>query len=477
MELLKKAYADYLNTLNIHVLRNVARAVGVYKPTGGKKESLIERTIAVLIGAVVPAPPSTRGAPLKEDALDPKYIRELNRIREEYFASTGTSEKYENVMQVRSGEKRSESYDQPLYMGVLEIEPNGCGYLRVSNCQPTAGKDVFVSSQNLRAWVLKEGDYVVGFASKQSENNNPSLIKVLSVNAVMQYQNRRDFDDFSACYPEEKIRLFNNGATISLRYIDLFAPIGKGQRAIVCAPSIAGGNAILKDIACAIERRIDERENLHLLALLIDERPEEVTEFRRSLRLDDSELIYTTFEKTAQDHLRAAKLTFARAKRLAEIGEDVVVLVDSLTRLTRAADLCGTASRMLPCGLDASAFQFPKTCLSLARKLKGGGSITVVATVETDTGDAADEVICNELQKICNCRITLSRALEDKRIYPAIDVKNSYTVREEAMLSELELEGVSLVKGKLLQDNGEALYNLMQQTPDNAALFEKLKTL
>ena len=151
IELLKKAYSDYLNTLNIHVLRNVARHVGVYKPTEGKKDGLIDRTISVLIGTVAPVPPSKLGAPLKEDTLDPKYMRELERIREEYMLTTGQSDSFQNVLGVRSEEEKADEYSQPLYMGVLELLPNGCGYLRVENCQPTDGKDVFISSQNVRA--------------------------------------------------------------------------------------------------------------------------------------------------------------------------------------------------------------------------------------------------------------------------------------------------------------------------------------
>ena len=287
----------------------------------------------------------------------------------------------------------------------------------------------------------------------------------------MQYQSRKNFEDFSASYPEEKISLSASSNQPSLRYLDLFSPIGKGQRVLVSAPPCTGATTLLKDIALSVQAKIDQGENLHLLALLIAERPEEVTEFCRTV---SEEVVYTTFDQEAQEHLRAARLVFSRAKRLAEMGEDVVLLLDSLTRLTLAADACAPTGKTLPCGLEIGAFHFPRTCLSQARKLTGGGSITVIAIVACTAGNEVEEVIYSEFEKICNSRISLSIALAAKRIFPAIDVKNSYTRRAEALLTPKEAECADYVRQNLLDDNGEALNELINQTPDNATFINKI---
>ncbi|MBR7100111.1 MAG: hypothetical protein IKC91_03035 [Clostridia bacterium] len=471
-ELLKKAYKNYLNTLNIHTLRNVARGVGVYSPTKGKKDDLIDRTIAVLIGTVEAVSPSNLGAPLKEDSLDPKYLRELDAIGREYTVTVGQSVRAENVLSVRSGEPSVSPYDQPLYMGVLELLPNGSGYLRVKNCQTTAGKDVFVSLQSVRSFALREGDYVVGYADLKSGNSSPVLTKVLSVNTRSDYQKRKSFEDFSACHPEEKIQFSKDNQKLCLRYIDLFAPVGKGQRVLVKASTGTDANGLLKDVARALKEKINNGENYQVLPLLIDERPEEVTEFRR---IFPQELAYTTFDQSPAEHLQVAKLTFARAKRLAEMGEDVVVLFNSLTRLTYACDACATAEKTLACGLNASAFTLSKSCLSQAVKLKNGGSITVIAVLSAEEGNALDQAIAYEYEKICNCVLSLDKALAQKGKGCVLNVQDSYTVRAESLLSVEEAECAAYIRSQFTErKGGDKLYALMQQSKDNASFIQEV---
>ncbi len=469
IEDLIKAYGEYLDSLNIHVLRNVARRVGVYKPTDGKKENLIERTIAVLIGAAQPAPPSNRGAPLKDDALDPKYMRRLEQIREEY-ALRGGALSYENTTAVRSGEKSPSGYDRPLRMGILELQPNGSGFLRGENCRPSAEKDAFVPAKSVREAGLREGDYVVAAVSMREENDLPVSTEILSVNERSDYRTRGRFEDFAAAYPEKKIELSAGSARLSLRCADLFAPVGRGQRALVLVPPSADGGIFLRRIAAAVRSHADRGENLHLLTLFVDGRPEEAEEYKRCLSagalMPSADFAYTTFDMDAREHLRAARLIFARAARLAETGEDAVVLLDSLTRLTYAADALCDGGKTLPCGLNVSAFRQPKAFFSEARKLSGGGSVTVIASLDCDTGDAAAEAVRSEFEQFANCRIFLCGT--DAKGESRIDLRKSGTLRAETLLTAEEAACVRLLRSRLSDDGGD-ICRAMAETPDNAA--------
>ncbi len=460
-----KAYGEYLDSLNIHVLRNVARRVGVYKPTDGKKENLIERTISVLIGVVPPVPPSNRGAPIKDDTLDPKYMRRLEQIREEYTLR-GNAPFFENTAGVRSGDVPKHDYDKPLRMGVLELLPNGSGMLRAENCRSAADRDVFVSESAVHDFALREGDYVVCTVSMRTENNAPVLEKVLSVNERTDYRGRGRFDEFAAAYPEEKIELSAGNACLLLRCVDLFAPIGKGQRVSVHAPSSAEADLFLREVASAVRAHADRGENLHLLTLLVDCRPEDAAEFECCLSdgalYAAQDFAYTTFDMDAQEHVRAAKLIFARAARLAEMGENAVVLVNSLTRLTLAADALCDAGKKLSCGLSVAAFHIPKTFFSIARKLRDGGSITVIAAVDGGTG--AESVIREGFDRLANCRIELCGQGTGARLDP----EKSGTLRAESLLSAEETACVRRLR-PAVTDGGRDVCRAMAQTPDNAA--------
>lgn len=457
------AYSEYLNTLNIHVLRNLARQAGVYKPTDGKKDSLIERTVNVLTGKVAPCPPSTRGAPLKDDALDPKYFRELERIREDYEmdGDTGYAAGPESA-----GEAAPEAEpEDPLHRGCLELLPNGGGMVRARNCAPTPGKDLFVSKQNLAAWGLREGDRVTGTAAPAANSTLLELTAVRTVNGSPDYAERKAFEDFAPCYPDEKIELSAENGLLSLRYIDLFAPVGKGQRALLCEPPGTDAPAIMRDILQALRRKAAKNENLRVFFLLLGECPEEVTEYMED---GTDDVVYTTFEKSAADHLRAARLVFAQAERLAEGGGDAVILLDSLTRLTLAAsDACPRDSETLPCGLRKGCFDFPRLCLSKARNLRGAGSVTVIARLGADEGSSLDSALLAEYGKICNCRISLSGRMAQAGARSVVDVKRSGTRRAEKLLSDAEAACVARVQASMLNDEGQSLYAMMKQSPDN----------
>lgn len=467
-ETLKKAYGDYLNTLNIHVLRNVARFVGVYKPTDGKKQDLIDRTIAVLLGVVAPVAPSNRGAPLKEDLLDPRYVRELERIKKEYSVFAEIDEN-ENVVQVRAEDEQTNAYDTPLYMGILEISANGGGFLRGENCAVTP-KDVFVSAKNIAEWKLREGDYVVGYATRQ-ENGNLCLMKTLSVNSVAHYEERGSFEKFSVGYPVDRIKLSESNDWLSLRMVDLFAPVGKGQRAIICTSPIADAGALFRDIAFSFEEKNNRGENYHLLALLIDERPEDITEYKNAVKF--GETYYTTFNMDVHEHVRITNLVFARAKRLAEAGEDVVILFDSLTSFTYAANACCTASKTTLCGLGVESLVCARALLSAVGNF-GSGSITVFATAFKNEGNNVDEFIRVEYEKLCNCCIYLDEELAKKHIFPTFSVKNSYTRRAESLLSAKELKCAKSLRCRFEKDVD--IQSFMESYSDNEEMVKVVDT-
>ena len=463
-----KAYSEYLDSLNIHVLRNVARRVGVYKPTDGKKESLIERTVSVLIGAVPPVPPSGRGAPLKDDSLDPKYMHRLTEIREEQTLKSGDDIVYRNITAVHSGDAPAAEFDRPLRTGILEIQPNGSGILRAKLCGSDGGRDTFVSSENIRAFALREGDYVVGTVSMRTENNVPVLEKVLSVNERSDYLTRGRFEEFTAVYPQEKIAFSAGNGSLFLRWIDLFSPIGKGQRVCLTVPPSVGAGAALREMIAPLRLHANRGENLHLLTLSVAAAPEEISEYEEAL--SDSPLsapldfAYTTFDMAPAAHLGAAKLLFSRAARLAEGGENVGLLLDSLTRLIEAADAVGAeeGGRLLPCGLHADAFRLPEQYFSMARNLRGGGSITVIAAVCLSERDERDSFIAREFGRFANCRISLASGPDG--IFP--DPDKSATVRAETLLSPAEAACI-----RALRESGrekESL-QLLRDTADNAA--------
>ncbi|MDE7159215.1 MAG: transcription termination factor Rho, partial [Clostridiales bacterium] len=332
-------------------LRNVARKHGVLVGVS-KKETLIENIVAVLTGKEKPAPPSKRGAPVKESFLDPSVLNTLSQIRREYDADVN---EFQGGLEVSDG--MPVINDEPIYSGILEIMQGGYGFLRAKNCQPTSGGDIFVSAPAIHANRLREGDFVACTAKCRQKNESPALDTILSVNGlpVGEYERRPFFDSLTAQYANEKIALSEQNTALSLRVLDLFVPIGKGQRALLIAPPKAGKTTLLKEIARSVA---NSDKDLALIVLLIDERPEEVTDFR--LSVEGAQVVYSTFDEGAEHHVRAAELTLSHAKRMAELGHDVVILLDSLTKLTRAYNyLSESSGKTLSGGLEAGALSEP----------------------------------------------------------------------------------------------------------------------
>lgn len=326
--------------------------------------------------------------------------------------------------------------------GVLEVLPDGFGFIRCENYLP-GEDDVYVSPSQIRRFNLKTGDLIIGNIRVPKENEKfRALLYVQSVNgdSPANASRRPNFEDLTPIFPDERVRLETDPSQYSTRLIDFVAPIGKGQRGMIVAPPKAGKTTLLKKIANAITKN---QPNAHLIVLLIDERPEEVTDIRRSIHGDNVEVIYSTFDELPDHHKRVSEMVLARAKRMVEQKKDLFILLDSITRLARAYNLTIPPSgRTLSGGLDPAALHMPKKFFGAARNIEEGGSLTILATALVETGSKMDDVIFEEFKGTGNMELVLDRKLSEKRIFPAIDIGKSGTRREDLLYSKDEMDAI-----------------------------------
>ncbi|MDR1569330.1 MAG: transcription termination factor Rho [Oscillospiraceae bacterium] len=363
--------------------------------------------------------------------------------------------------------------------GILELHPDGYGFLRGDNYQ-SSPNDVYLSIAQIRRFGLKNGDKIAGKTRPIREGErNTALLFITSINDVPvdQATRRIPFENLTPVYPNKRLTLENetNKSDLAIRVIDFIAPIGKGQRALIVAPPKAGKTILLKKIANAVSTNYPETE---LIILLIDERPEEVTDIKRSIT--SGEVVYSTFDELPENHTRVAELVIERAQRLVECGKDVVILLDSLTRLSRAYNATAPQTgRAMSGGLAPGVLHKPKRFFGAARNVEGGGSLTIIATTLVETGSRMDDVIYEEFKGTGNMEIHLDRKLSEKRIFPAIDLAKSGTRREEMLLSAKELDGVFTIRKILsssnMADATEQLISMLAKTPSNDAFFLRLK--
>ncbi|WP_416210007.1 transcription termination factor Rho [Anaerolinea sp.] len=367
---------------------------------------------------------------------------------------------------------------------ILEIMNEGIGFLR--NDYRVGSDDVYVSQAQLRRYELRSGDLVIGHVRPPREGERHyGLVKVESINGLPPEEARRrpNFENLTPIFPDKRFDLETDRNILATRLINLIAPIGRGQRGMIVSPPKAGKTTILKQVANAISRNYPE---VHLMIALIGERPEEVTDMDRSV---DGEVIASTFDEPVTSHVRAAEIALERAKRLVEVGRDVVILMDSLTRLARAYNLVVTPSgRTLSGGMDPSALYPPKRFFGAARNLEEGGSLTIIATALVDTGSRLDDVVYEEFKGTGNMELHLSRRLQERRIFPALDIERSSTRREDLLLSPDELQRVWLLRRMYLQMTGtppqgagmdpavatEAILQRMIKTRNNMEFLETL---
>jgi transcription termination factor Rho len=359
--------------------------------------------------------------------------------------------------------------------GILEIMQEGYGFLRTSGYLP-GSEDIYVSPSQIKRFGLRVGDEVLGQVRAPKDNEKYyALLRVEAVNGLdpEQARSRPDFEKLTPVFPHERLKLELPQSDLTVRIVDLFAPIGKGQRAMIVSPPKAGKTTLLKKIGQSV---VQNHQEVYLMVLLLDERPEEVTDMRRSV---EAEVVASTFDRPPEEHVQVADLVLERAKRLVEGGRDVVVLLDSLTRFSRANNLVIPPSgRTLSGGLDPAALHRPKRFFGAARKIEEGGSITIVATALIDTGSRMDDVIYEEFKGTGNMELHLNRKLQERRKFPAIDIKLSGTRREELLLTDEELRKVWVLRKSLESLDTVAMTELildrLRKTPNNQGFLRSI---
>lgn len=388
---------------------------------------------------------------------------------------TEKKNKNENIMQENNTSFKITNSDDKIAEGILEVLPDGYGFLRGDNYLSTPD-DVYISPIQIRRFRLDTGDYIKGISRMAKEGERfPSLIFVGEVNGESPEKSyrRKKFDDLTPIYPTERIKLETDPKEYAMRMIDLISPIGKGQRGMIVAPPKVGKTTLIKKFANSITKNNPEIE---LIVLLIDERPEEVTDMKRSI---NGEVIYSTFDELPEHHVKVAEMVIERSKRLVEQGKDVVILLDSITRLARAYNLVIPSSgRTLSGGLDPNALHKPKKFFGAARNIENGGSLTILASALIETGSRMDEVIFEEFKGTGNMEVHLDRKLSEKRIFPAIDITKSGTRREDLLLDSDEMGAAYIIRkeinGLRKDDAVEQVLNLFARTKDNKEFISKI---
>ena len=454
----KEQYED----MTLVELKEVAKSLEIKNISKLKKSELIDQIIA------------TKAHEIKKDGV----------VLREKISPKNNAVNSINREEVRSSEKKEELKaminDSHMARGILEIlENNNFGFLRCKNYL-TSSEDIYVSPSQIRRFNLKTGDEVIGKVREAKEGEKfKALLYVEKVNGEHPEKaiGRRAFENLVPIYPAERIRLEgSNPLDLSSRMMDIICPIGKGQRGIIVAPPKAGKTTLLKKIAQSITNNNPE---VVLIVLLIDERPEEVTDMQRSI---NGEVIYSTFDEEPQNHAKVSQIVLERAKRIVEQGKDVVILLDSLTRLSRAYNLTITPTgRTLSGGLDPGALIMPKKFFGAARNIEGGGSLTILATALVDTGSRMDDMIFEEFKGTGNMEVHLDRKLQERRIFPAIDIYKSGTRKEDLLLTDEEKEVAYSIRKVMYRDGNienitEKLINMLSKTKNNKEfirIFEK----
>lgn len=425
-------------------LRQIAREEGISEVTGLKKAELIEKITALLAGEIEPeTAPKIKKEEIKPDLKPEDKKEEPEQLRE----------------------------------GYLEINSEGYGFLRVKSGE-FSEMDAYVHAQKIKQYGLRREDYVVARCKVPAQEGKPAPVNsVVSINgvAVEKLERRPNFDDLVPIYPNQKIKLelANNPTAFATRCIDLVSPIGRGQRGIIVSPPKAGKTTLLKMIANSITKNYPE---IVLKVLLVDERPEEVTDMQRSII---GEVVYSTFDELPEHHTKTAELLLERSKRLVEMGKDVVILMDSITRLARAYNITvPPTGRTLSGGIDPGALHGPKRFFGAARNIENGGSLTIIATALVDTGSRMDDVIYEEFKGTGNMEIHLDRKLQERRVFPAIDLAKSGTRNEELLLTPEELTATwgvrRLLSGENIVESTETLINMITRTKSNNEFIDTL---
>jgi len=407
--------------------------------------------------------------------IEPKLLSDLHIIAGELgIKNYRKYSKQDLIMKILN--EQSQDRGLQFRTGLLDILPDGYGFLRTQG-YTQSDSDIYVSLSQIRRFKLRRGDEITGQVRMPRDNEKyHALLKIQSVNGMdpEQARHRPNFESLTPLFPTERLRLETTPDRISARVMDIISPLGKGQRGLIVSPPKAGKTTILKDIAHAISINNPE---VHLIVLLVDERPEEVTDMERTV---NGEVVASTFDQPGENHIQVTELVLERVKRLVEIGKDVVVLLDSITRMARAYNLMAPASgRILSGGVDSTALYPPKKFFGAARNIEEGGSLTILATALVETGSRMDEVIFEEFKGTGNWEVRLTRQLANKRIFPAIDIENSGTRKEELLLDPAEAKMIWKLRSVLhaLDPNAaiELLIQKLKETRSNAEFLEQMR--
>ena len=439
-------------SLSLGALKEVAKARGLKGISTLKKSELVERMVE---------------EDQKEKSVENKQVE-----------AKGTENKNEEIKGSRAPMEQSELDSGITVKGILEVLPDGYGFIRSDYYLP-GENDVYVSPSQIRRFNLKTGDILKGNTRVKSQNEKFSaLLYVTYINDIKANEmHRMNFEDMTPIFPNKRLHLERPGGSMAMRITDLVSPIGKGQRGMIVSPPKAGKTTLLKDAAKSILKNNPE---MHLIILLIDERPEEVTDIKEAIQGKNVEIIYSTFDELPEHHKRVSEMTIERAKRLVEHKKDVTIFIDSITRLARAYNLTVPPSgRTLSGGLDPAALHMPKRFFGAARNMREGGSLTILATALVDTGSKMDDVVYEEFKGTGNMELVLDRKLQEKRVFPAIDIAKSGTRREDLLLSPEEQEAVDIMRkalnGMKSEEATENILNMFARTKDNAEFVQTIK--
>ena len=459
-------------------LKAVAKARGLRGISTMKKDELVEAMLA----ADEKDKAEGKGVQQPKGVVTPKAVeRKETKIREEVKAKEDSRNKEEKTTQAEE-EKTLEELDSGISAhGILEVMPDGFGFIRCENYLP-GENDVYVAPSQIRRFGLKTGDILEGNTRVRTQGEKfAALLYVKSINGYTPEESskRYNFEDMTPIFPNERLHLEMPGASVAMRVMDLISPVGKGQRGMIVSPPKAGKTTQLKDVAKSVKRNSPE---VHLIILLIDERPEEVTDIKEAIEGPNVEVIYSTFDELPEHHKRVSEMVIERGKRLVEHGKDVVILIDSITRLARAYNLIVPPSgRTLSGGLDPAALHMPKRFFGAARNMREGGSLTILATALVDTGSKMDDVVYEEFKGTGNMELMLDRKLSEKRIFPAIDIPRSSTRREDLLLSQDELDAMNIIRkalnGLKPEESLDKILDLFAKTRNNQEFVNMVKKI
>ena len=467
-------------SLSAAALKELAKARGIKSVSAMKKSEVIEAMLAE----------DAKEAAGKA-AKETKETRETKETQETNTEAPGKVAGERKESQEReNGERREAKSDKPsmdlaqldsgiTVSGILEVMPDGYGFIRSDNYLP-GENDVYVSPSQIRRFGLKTGDIISGNTRiKAQQEKFSALLYLKTINNLSPAEaaKRYNFEDMTPIFPNQRLRMERGSREISMRIVDLISPIGKGQRGMIVSQPKAGKTTLLKDIAKSILKNDPE---MKLIILLIDERPEEVTDIKEAITGEGVEVIYSTFDELPEHHKRVSEMCIERAKRLVEHKKDVTILLDSITRLARAYNLTVPPSgRTLSGGLDPAALHMPKRFFGAARNMREGGSLTILATALVDTGSKMDDVVYEEFKGTGNMELVLDRKLSEKRVFPAIDIQKSSTRREDLLLDPEELEAVYIMRkalnGMKSDEAVENILNMFVHTRDNRELVTKVR--